>query len=83
MGRQVSRAKCAEHSAGGQNRDPIDAPADRPLNSAEVAEDIGLAALDLAKWARAAGLTTVSYLLENVALEAGSEAAARRWPTDQ
>jgi hypothetical protein len=77
----MSRAKCAELSAGGHTRDP-DAPADRPLNSAEVAEDIGLAALDLAKWARAAGLTTVGYLLESVALEVGAEATARRWPAD-
>jgi hypothetical protein len=27
-------------------------------------------------------LTTIGYLLENVALEAGAEAAARQWPTD-
>jgi hypothetical protein len=77
----MSRAKCAALSAGGRTPDP-DAPADRPLNSAEVAEDIGLAALDLAKWARAAGLATVGHLLENVALEAGAEATARRWPAD-
>jgi hypothetical protein len=79
----MSRAKRAALSAGGHSQDSTGAHADRPLNSAEVAEDIGLAALDLAKWARAAGLTTVSYLLENVALEAGTEAAARRWPADQ
>jgi hypothetical protein len=53
-----------------------------PLDSAQVAEDIGMAALDLAERARAAGLTTIGYLLESVALEAGTQAAAARWPSD-
>jgi hypothetical protein len=51
-------------------------------DSASVAEEIGLAVLELAKRAQGAGLSAVGYLLESVALEAGAEAAARRWPTD-
>jgi len=54
----------------------------RPYNSAEIAEDIGIAALGLAKLAREAGLTSIAYLLESVALEAGAEAATRQWPAD-
>ena len=54
----------------------------RTYNSAEIAEDIGIAARGLAKLAREAGLTTIGYLLESVALEAGAEAAARQWPAD-
>jgi len=41
-----------------------------------------MAVLDLAERARAAGLTTIGYLLESVALEAGTQAAAARWPSD-
>jgi hypothetical protein len=58
-------------------------PAGEPVDSAQVAEDIGMAALDLAKRARDAGLTAVGYLLESVALEAGAEAASRQWPPDR
>jgi hypothetical protein len=54
----------------------------RTYNSAEIAEDIGIAALGLAKLAREAGLTTIGYLLESVALEAGAETATRQWPAD-
>jgi hypothetical protein len=50
--------------------------------NAKLAEEIGLAALDLAKRANSAGLTTLGFLLENAALEAGAEAAARKWPAD-
>ena len=59
-------------------------PPARPesFNSAEIAEDIGIAALGLAKLAHDAGLTTIGYLLESVALEAGAEAATRQWPAD-
>ena len=32
--------------------------------------------------AREAGLTSIAYLLESVALEAGAEAATRQWPAD-
>jgi hypothetical protein len=38
-----------------------------------------MAALRLAKRARAAGLTAAGHLLETAALEAGAEAAARQW----
>jgi hypothetical protein len=54
----------------------------RTYNSAEIAEDVGIATRGLAKLAREAGLTTIGYLLESVALEAGAEAAARHWPAD-
>jgi len=53
-----------------------------PRDGAQVAEEIGMAVLDLAERARAAGLTKIGYLLESVALEAGTEAAARRWPSE-
>jgi len=51
-------------------------------DTGDVAENIGFAALDLARCARAAGLTALGYLLECAALEAGAEAAARKWPVD-
>ncbi len=54
-----------------------------PIDSAQIAEDIGLAALDLAQQAHAAGLTSIGFLLESVALEAGSVAAAVRWPANR
>jgi len=55
---------------------------DAPPDVAQIAEDIGIAALDLAERANAAGLTTIGFLLESVALEAGAEAAATRRPAD-
>jgi len=60
------------------NGDAEPAPSDIP----KIAEDIGIAVLGLAKRAHAAGLTTIGYLLETVAIEAGAEAAARQWPAD-
>jgi hypothetical protein len=51
-------------------------------DSAEIAEEIGFAALELAKRANAAGLMTIGYLLESAALEAGAEAAERQSPID-
>lgn len=51
-------------------------------DSAKIAEDIGVAALDLAKRARNAGLPTIGYLLESAALEAGAEAAAGQVQAD-
>ena len=45
-------------------------------------QDIAFVALDLAKRARAAGLTTLGHQLEMVALEAGAQAAAGRWPDE-
>lgn len=54
-----------------------------PANdTGDVAENIGFAALDLASRAQPAGLTKLGYLLECAALEAGAEAAARKWPVD-
>jgi hypothetical protein len=53
-----------------------------PLDSSKVAEDIGIAVLELADRARNAGLSSIGYLLEMVALEAGAEAAARQWPAE-
>jgi hypothetical protein len=53
-----------------------------PDDGAKLAEEIGIAALELAKRAQDAGLHTIGFLLESVALEAGAEAAARQWPAD-
>jgi hypothetical protein len=53
------------------------------VDSAKVAEEIGNAALELAKRARDAGLTTIGYLLEIAGLDAGAEAATRRRPADR
>jgi len=52
------------------------------FDTARVAEELGMEALGMAKWARAAGLTTLGFLLESAALEAGTQAAALRWPSD-
>ena len=49
---------------------------------ADTAVNIGMDALDLAKRARAAGLASVAHMLETAALQAGSEASAARWPSD-
>ncbi len=54
-----------------------------PVDSSKVAEDIGIAVLELADRARDAGLSSIGYLLEMVALEAGAEAAARQWPAEE
>jgi hypothetical protein len=53
-----------------------------PAEVAQIAEDIGKNALALARQAREAGLSSVGFLLESVALEAGSQAAAQRWSAD-
>lgn len=74
----MSRAEGSQ--AGAEDRP--DRAADGPTDTAQIAEDIGIIALDLAKRAYDAGLHTLGFLLESVALEAGSEAAARQWPTD-
>ena len=67
-------------------------PSDRPWRKSadkaghhdgeNAAQDIAFVALDLAKRARAAGLTTLGHQLEMVALEIGAQAAAGRWPGD-
>ncbi|HYA04308.1 MAG TPA: hypothetical protein VEF90_00315 [Xanthobacteraceae bacterium] len=64
---------------------PADAPRRRsaePYDTARIAEEIGIEALAMAKSAHAAGLSTIGYLLENVALAAGTESLARQWPAD-
>lgn len=53
-----------------------------PRDAGRIAADIGTAALELAKQANGAGLTTLGYLLESAALEAGAEAASSAWPAD-
>jgi len=58
------------------------ADATGPLDSGKIAEDIGIAALELADRARDAGLSSIGYFLEMVALEAGAQAATRRWPAE-
>jgi len=61
---------------------PEDATAESAPDSARIAEDIGIAVFDLVARARAAGLTTIGYLLELAALEAGVQAATRQIPVD-
>ncbi len=69
---------------GPQNEDRRGGTAEMaaPPDSGKVAEDIGIAVLELADRARGAGLSSIGYLLEMVALEAGAEAAARQWPAE-
>jgi hypothetical protein len=52
------------------------------FDTARIAEELGMEALDLAKRARGAGLTTLGFLLESAALEAGAQVAALQWPED-
>ncbi len=75
----MSRADFSRPKAEGvadESRKPLS------YDSGKTAEDIGIAALKLAKRARDAGLSTLGHLLETVALEAGAEAATRQWPAD-
>ena len=76
----ISRADVSRFPGKG----PAESSAGKPVsvNSAKIAEDIGIAALKLATRAHDAGLTTIAYLLQTVALEAGAEAATRQWPAD-
>jgi len=76
----MSRAKASRLGAARR----VDPCAGRSASNdhARIAEDIGIAALDLAQRARAAGLTAVGFILESAALEAGAAAAAARWPAD-
>jgi hypothetical protein len=52
------------------------------INPARIAHALAIEALGLAKSARAVGLTSVGFLLESAALEAGAQAAAMQWPED-
>ena len=76
----MSRANVSQFP--GKGRAETSAGKPEPVDSAKIAEDIGIAALKLAKRAHAAGLATIAFLLETVALEAGAEAATRQWPAD-
>jgi hypothetical protein len=76
----MSRANCSRHPADGSADQSVGMAT--PSDGAKLAEDIGIAVLDLAERARAAGLSNIGHLLELVALEAGAEAAAKRWPAD-
>lgn len=53
-----------------------------PCNARRIAASIGAAAIALAGEANGAGLTTLGYLLELAALEAGAEAASYGGPAD-
>jgi hypothetical protein len=77
----MSRANRFGAQSEGRHSGTADRPA-APLDSGKVAEDIGIAVLELADRARNAGLSSIGYLLEMVALEAGAEAAARQWPAE-
>jgi hypothetical protein len=50
---------------------------------ARIAEYIGLAALDMAGLARAAGFIAASHLLESAALDCGAKTVEARWPPDR
>jgi hypothetical protein len=76
----MSRANSSRPPAGGFPDQSAGLPAIN--DSASVAEEIGLAVLELAKRAQGVGLTMIGYLLESVALEAGAQAAARQAPAD-
>jgi hypothetical protein len=76
----MSRTICSEFPADRAADQAAAAPA--VDDSAKIAEDIGIAALVLAQRAHAAGLPTLGYLLESIALEAGAEAAATQSPAD-
>jgi hypothetical protein len=76
---QMSRTSSSGFSANRAADQAADAPAIG--DSAKIAEDIGIAALVLAQRAHEAGLPTLGYLLESIALEAGAEAAATQFPT--
>lgn len=73
---RASTARIANAGAGRNGGEPV------RIDSGKLAEDIGTTALDLARRAKAAGMTTLGFLLESAALEAGAEAVARRWPSD-
>jgi hypothetical protein len=49
---------------------------------ARIAHELAIEALGMAKSARAVGLTSVGFLLESAALEAGAQAAVMQWPED-
>ena len=59
-----------------------DAAGGAARDAGRIAADIGTAVLELAKRANGAGLTTLGYLLEIAALEAGAEAGSCAWPAD-
>jgi len=77
--RRRRQSRTASHRA-----DALPAPAApcAPPDAGRIAADIGATALQLAKYANSVGLTTLGYLLESAALEAGAEAASRAWPDD-
>lgn len=55
---------------------------DTPRHAGQIAAIIGSAALELAREANGAGLTTLGYLLEIAALEAGAEAGSSECAAD-
>lgn len=55
---------------------------DTPRHAGQIAAIIGTAALELAREANGAGLTTLGYLLEIAALEAGAEAGSSACAAD-
>jgi hypothetical protein len=52
------------------------------FDTSQIAEQLGMEALDMAKRAHAAGLSTLGFLLESAALEAGAQVAALQCPED-
>ena len=74
MSRSSRRRRPADHAA--------DVATAAAINPARIAHELAIEALGMAKWARSAGLTSVGFLLESAALEAGAQAAAMQWPED-
>jgi len=61
---------------------PADDGVAASFDTARIAEEIAMEALGMAKWARAAGMPTLGFLLESAALEAGAQLAALQWSQD-
>ena len=75
----MSRQFENQPSTGSGANEPRDS---RCAERAQAIEEIAAQVLELVEIARAAGLTSVSHLLEVAVLEAASQASTARWPVD-
>lgn len=84
MSRGMSRGKTSRLPALAKPKPRQSRKPGKPasFNTVQIAEEIGMEALDMAKRAQAAGLPTLGFLLESVALEAAAQADAATWPRD-
>jgi hypothetical protein len=85
-GQPEGKANTMSRSSRRQHPRPCEPAAEVPaaeaIDPARIAHELAIAALGMAKTARAVGLTSVGFLLESAALEAGARAAAMQWPED-